>query len=301
MYIDLIRILKVEEGEGPVGRKSVLLVNEMADMVGYSFNDEDHPVLTLEKTLKERNFDEDAVANASFLQTHLQKLKAPEDPSTPPLDVAESLPPPETLVAQFSARIIYTIGEPNDERLTSSYWLNVPSVGGDDDVNDNELVSCDIMEIARGQLISAGGAEGIVAAVRRLAGCVDARPDPPQDDKRPPVALSLVREVDAFRSRPPNTSRPPSLHVDDFTALHTIYTPMPMPMNRGRRAGADRGRFASAAPVHTHYRHIRGRGAWEMGVQHFGHFAPSSQYMMGGAGWGGGRLQRGPRHRSFMR
>lgn len=26
---------------------------------------------------------------------------------------------------------------------------------------------------------------------------------------------------DLFRSRPPNTSRPPSLHVDDFVALET--------------------------------------------------------------------------------
>lgn len=26
---------------------------------------------------------------------------------------------------------------------------------------------------------------------------------------------------DPFRSRPPNTSRPPSLHVDDFVALET--------------------------------------------------------------------------------
>lgn len=26
---------------------------------------------------------------------------------------------------------------------------------------------------------------------------------------------------DLFRSRPPNTSRPPSLHVDDFIALET--------------------------------------------------------------------------------
>ena len=29
------------------------------------------------------------------------------------------------------------------------------------------------------------------------------------------------RGVDPFRSRPPNTSRPPSLHVDDFVALET--------------------------------------------------------------------------------
>ncbi|CAH2981543.1 unnamed protein product [Chilo suppressalis] len=312
MYIDLIRILKVEEGEGPVGRKSLLLVSEMADMVDYSLNEEDHPALTLEKTLKDRSFDLDAIANATLLQTHLQKLKAPEDPSTPPLDGADSLPTPESLVAQFSARIIYAIGEASDERLTTSFWLNVPSASGEDDVNDSELVSCDIMEIANAHLSVGGaggagggaatsGADALTAAVRRLAGCVDARPEPSQDDKRPPVALSLVREAgaDSFRSRPPNTSRPPSLHVDDFTALHTPYA-APNPPPRGRRAGADRGRFASAAPMHAHYRHLRGRGAWEMGVQHFGHFPPASQYMMGGAGWGGGRLQRGPR-RSFMR
>lgn len=51
LYIDLIRILKMEEGEGIVGRKSTLSVNEMADMVGYSF-DADHPALTLDKILK---------------------------------------------------------------------------------------------------------------------------------------------------------------------------------------------------------------------------------------------------------
>ncbi|KAL0822142.1 hypothetical protein ABMA28_004275 [Loxostege sticticalis] len=310
MYIDLIRILKVEEGEGPVGRKSVLQVSEMADMVGYSLTEEDHPVLTLDKTLKERSFDEDAIANATFLCNHIQKLKLAEDPATPPLDSEPAMPAPETLVAQFAARVIYAIGEPSDERLTSSYWLNVPSASGEDDVNDNELVSCDIMEIANTHLpgapggpVGSGGAEALAGAVRRLAGCLEARQDPlPSCDKRPQGAVALARVrpecADAFRSRPPNTSRPPSLHVDDFTALHTPYA-----HNRGMRRGppvADRGRFASAAPVHTHYRHLRGRGAWEMGAQHFGHFAPAAQYMMGGMGWGGGRMQRG-RHRSFMR
>lgn len=30
---------------------------------------------------------------------------------------------------------------------------------------------------------------------------------------------SVPQRGDLFRSRPPNTSRPPSLHVDDFVAL----------------------------------------------------------------------------------
>lgn len=53
LYVDLIRILKGEEGEGgPVGRKAVLTVHEMADMVGYSEGDGDHPVLKLEAIMK---------------------------------------------------------------------------------------------------------------------------------------------------------------------------------------------------------------------------------------------------------
>ncbi|XP_063828402.1 protein virilizer [Ostrinia nubilalis] len=307
MYIDLIRILRAEEGEGAAGRRSVLTASEMADMVGYSLAEEDHPVLTLEKTLKERSFDDDAIANASFLCSHLQKLKDTEAPGTPEPEPAPPVPP-EPLVAQFLARATHASPHPADERLTAGYWLNVPAASGEDDVNDNELVPCDIMEIANAHLEGGGGAGGagaLASAVRRLAGCLDARAEPlPSDDKRPAVALARVRAegADAFRSRPPNTSRPPSLHVDDFTALHT-HAPY-QPLARGMRRGppvADRGRFASAAPVHTHYRHLRGRGAWEMGAQHFGHFAPASQYMMGAMGWPGGRVTRAPRHRSFMR
>lgn len=36
-----------------------------------------------------------------------------------------------------------------------------------------------------------------------------------------PTAGGVGRGADPFRSRPPNTSRPPSLHVDDFVALET--------------------------------------------------------------------------------
>jgi len=36
-----------------------------------------------------------------------------------------------------------------------------------------------------------------------------------------PVGGGVGRGADPFRSRPPNTSRPPSLHVDEFVALET--------------------------------------------------------------------------------
>lgn len=61
--------------------------------------------------------------------------------SPSPTEVVEAtLPSPDTLVAQFAVRTVYSIGEANDERLTSSYWLNVPSASGEDDVNDSDLV-----------------------------------------------------------------------------------------------------------------------------------------------------------------
>lgn len=45
-------------------------------------------------------------------------------------------------------------------------------------------MSCDIMDIANSHL--SGGAEFLAAGVRRLAGCLDARPEAmPCDDKRP--------------------------------------------------------------------------------------------------------------------
>ncbi|CAK1544809.1 unnamed protein product [Leptosia nina] len=301
LYMDMMKVLKSEEGVGGLGRKGVLSVNEVADMVDFTSGAEEHPVLSLEKTLKERNADDETVSNATFLITTLQKKSSEEaTAATESADLA--LPTPESLVTQFAARQVYTIGDSTDERLTCSYWLNVPLPSGDEDINDNELVSCDVLEIANTFLSGACGGEALLCAVRRLAGCLETRTEAlPCDDKRPAVALSRVRGeggADAFRSRPPNTSRPPSLHVDDFTALHQPYASN----NRGiRRGGAapDRGRFASATP-HQHYRQLRGRGAWEMGAQHFGHFPPA-QYMIGGMGWGGGRMQRGPRHRSFMR
>lgn len=76
---------------------------------------------------------------------------------------------------------------------------------------------------------------------------------------------------DLFRSRPPNTSRPPSLHVDDFLALETCgaqptgptgYNKLARDMigirgtrgGRGRGYGNERGRILSGGPASGGYR-----------------------------------------------
>lgn len=79
---------------------------------------------------------------------------------------------------------------------------------------------------------------------------------------------------DLFRSRPPNTSRPPSLHVDDFLALETCGAQPTGPTGynklsrdiisirggrgRGRGFQSDRGRIptvsSAAVPSPVAYR-----------------------------------------------
>lgn len=88
---------------------------------------------------------------------------------------------------------------------------------------------------------------------------------------------SVPQRGDLFRSRPPNTSRPPSLHVDDFVALEisgqqptgpTGYNKISMraakdmmvtrARGRGRGFGTDRGRFFCSATPYN--RRENGRG-----------------------------------------
>lgn len=37
------------------------------------------------------------------------------------------LPPPETLLSQFAHRPVFTVCDPEDDRLSQSYWLCVPA------------------------------------------------------------------------------------------------------------------------------------------------------------------------------
>ncbi len=51
---------------------------------------------------------------------------------------------------------------------------------------------------------------------------------------------------DAFRSRAPNTSRPPSMHVDDFEKMKTAYTSAPTNIDAGNRSFQDVSNYLSS-------------------------------------------------------
>lgn len=184
------------------------------------------------------------------------------DKALPPENKAETieplLPPVMPLMSQFSSRPVYVIGESDDKRLSSVYWLSPPTC--DDSDQEMDQITCDLMELASSFLPDLH----LPHEVERI--CMLKSTDDEEDPKKPQISkyhfsgtrtrrpfskfslekLFFVRRMifqkiifsvtpmrgrgigraapqrgDLFRSRPPNTSRPPSLHVDDFVALET--------------------------------------------------------------------------------
>lgn len=52
-----------------------------------------------------------------------------------------TLPPPEALLSQFAARPVFVVGEVDDERLSSTYWLAPPPVDEADQDMDQVRLS----------------------------------------------------------------------------------------------------------------------------------------------------------------
>ncbi|GAB0095954.1 Protein virilizer [Sergentomyia squamirostris] len=207
------------------------------------------------------------------------------DPAIPDpileVNIDAALPQAEGIVTQYSSRIIFDTSECIGERLTVNYWLNSP-ICSKDLVEDMEQIPCDLSDMIRTCLPPE---TNIVSDCKRLLHLVVS----PQTTRERPIAAPCFRtrrvEVepstgrpekkifvtpmrgrgyprtpqsrgDLFRSRPPNTSRPPSLHVDDFLALETCGAQPTGPTGynkisrdiisiRGNRGGRGRGGFAS--------------------------------------------------------
>lgn len=148
-------------------------------------------------------------------------------------------PEMETLQALFASRVVWTVPVADDE--IPSFWL-VPPVF--EDADEMEMIPSNLLETCRQyagdydllgtlhKLVKGQGAQTLTpqklckAPPRYKPSAAAIRPD---KRGRPFVAPMRGRSFnrgmnsrsDPFRSRPPNTSRPPSLHVDDFVALES--------------------------------------------------------------------------------
>ncbi|XP_067632458.1 protein virilizer [Eurosta solidaginis] len=190
--------------------------------------------------------------------------------------VEPTLPQSEGIVMQFAARPIFIeLDAAADEtHLSARYWLQAACLNLNDQCK-YERVACNLTELAAECLSPDTNLTSDCKRVLHLsaspqsnrertptANCfrtrrVEVEPSTGRPEKK--IYITPVRgrgfarappsRGDLFRSRPPNTSRPPSLHVDDFLALEhsgaqptgpTGYNKIPTIM-RGSRIGRSRG------------------------------------------------------------
>ncbi|KAH8333410.1 hypothetical protein KR074_001811 [Drosophila pseudoananassae] len=207
------------------------------------------------------------------------------NPNSNPLSVEPHLPQAEGIVSQYEARPIFTrfCATAENAHLTARYWLEPLPIEVIEDMNEPlyERIACDLTDLANACLnpdlnaagdnkrtINLSGSPQSNREMTPTAPCfrtrrVEVEPATGRPEKK--MFVSSVRgrgfarpppsRGDLFRSRPPNTSRPPSLHVDDFLALETCgaqptgptgYNKIPS-MLRGSRVGRNRGSRISAA------------------------------------------------------
>ncbi|XP_048518759.1 protein virilizer-like [Dendroctonus ponderosae] len=233
ILVEFLRLCAaVEEGDAHP-RTIVLSGAELRHLVGWT-EDTPHPLTLLEGMLQKQTEEEDAGLEAILegLAQLLKQLRLGEEGALPPPGEVH-LPGAEPLLAQYEGREVFSAADACDDRLTARYWLATPPEEGDADI---ETVACDLFEICR-QLPPE---YNLIKGVEKL--CRISRTDPPPSDKaakhaeeernraRKPFITPMrprgfprtaPQRPDLFRSRPPNTSRPPSLHVDDFVALET--------------------------------------------------------------------------------
>ncbi|CAG11921.1 unnamed protein product, partial [Tetraodon nigroviridis] len=221
---------------------------------------ESHPLTTLEKQItslcKEEDSLETMLENVIVLKQVLET--ATDTPSTN--ESEPTLPAPETLGAQFKNRTVFLLSEALDEQLKTLWFSPFQT---DEIESDLETVKVDLVSLAQeccpeldlkaelersflsepsspchtkatkgfrlGKhkhetfITSSGKSDYIEPAKRAHIMAV-----PRGRGGRGGFGQNLCRPHDIFRQRKQNTSRPPSMHVDDFVAaeIKDITTPL---------------------------------------------------------------------------
>ncbi|CAG2252768.1 VIRMA [Mytilus edulis] len=227
-----------------VTRTYTLSQKELHQVLSWNPSMENHPLLDLEKLLEEFAKEDEAMKSLLDSMTALMKmLREPETVQDKKTIPEPANIEPESLSNLFVMRSVYEISNMEDERLNEAYWLSNP-ITDEADV-EPDLIRMDMEEICSKYCPDYNLEEELkkttvssneeVTKPRRLRHG-DRRKSQEinlyrgKGLKRPFVAPMRGRGItrgllnnsgrsDNFRCRPPNTSRPPSMHVDDFMKL----------------------------------------------------------------------------------
>uniref|UniRef100_A0A1E1XA92 Putative nuclear membrane protein involved in mrna transport n=1 Tax=Amblyomma aureolatum TaxID=187763 RepID=A0A1E1XA92_9ACAR len=254
--VQLLRTLSSVEGVVSLGQLRTLRLSaaDMAAHLAWERRDdkEPHPLLRLEKMLVDYSGEEEALEsllNGIANQVELLGKAA----TTPEKEIAEPvLPAQDGLSAQFASRTVYVLAEVDERRLNPTYWLS--AVVEDTEQEPDQQVEADLVSLMERTLpdfnlkselekLALPGDEDVDSTKPPLGSKRKSQllmgPDGSEPSTKKPFIAPMrgrglsrgslghqSRANDPFRSRPPNTSRPPSMHVDDFLALESHQHPL---------------------------------------------------------------------------
>uniref|UniRef100_A0A8P4GAP1 Vir like m6A methyltransferase associated n=1 Tax=Dicentrarchus labrax TaxID=13489 RepID=A0A8P4GAP1_DICLA len=248
---------------------------------------ESHPLPTLEKQITKLSKEDDSLETLLENVIVLRQTLETATDTPPAADTEPTLPPPETLGAQFNHRTVFILSEALDEQLKTLWFSPFQT---DDIEAELDMVKVDLVGLAQEccpeldlkaelerSFLSEPSSPGHTKAPKgfRLGKhkhetfiTSSGKSDYVEPAKRAHIMAvprgrggrggfgqNLCRPHDIFRQRKQNTSRPPSMHVDDFVAAEfkDIGTPLgllppkrppkssPKPPTRGLFTG-NRGR-----------------------------------------------------------
>uniref|UniRef100_A0A8C4E5E8 Vir like m6A methyltransferase associated n=1 Tax=Dicentrarchus labrax TaxID=13489 RepID=A0A8C4E5E8_DICLA len=276
---------------------------------------ESHPLPTLEKQITKLSKEDDSLETLLENVIVLRQTLETATDTPPAADTEPTLPPPETLGAQFNHRTVFILSEALDEQLKTLWFSPFQT---DDIEAELDMVKVDLVGLAQEccpeldlkaelerSFLSEPSSPGHTKAPKgfRLGKhkhetfiTSSGKSDYVEPAKRAHIMAvprgrggrggfgqNLCRPHDIFRQRKQNTSRPPSMHVDDFVAAEfkDIGTPLgllppkrppkssPKPPTRGLFTG-NRGRatfhsqtrfFTPPQPKSNYTRREGGRGS----------------------------------------
>ncbi|KAK2723278.1 protein virilizer homolog [Artemia franciscana] len=228
-----------------------------------------------------------------------------------------NVPQADPLGSQWLTRVVVTQmstpaqGIVDEEKLIGPAWIGA-QLGEEADV-EMEQEKCDVLEMTKNLLPDWNFVSEVEQVCRVeetsfLPGIstpkqetVDGRISPRSEEKTTPILSSMDAQRrpfiapmrgrgynrglntrnDAFRLRPSNTSRPPSLHVDDFVAMETSSSSTYGKDQRNRRP--PRGGFGIDKPRFGGDSQFRTRGSLRGGISRSSG-TPSSQRVSGYSG-----------------
>ncbi|KAJ8303301.1 hypothetical protein KUTeg_019697 [Tegillarca granosa] len=250
-FLRLLVSVEVPGMEVTISRTYTLSLKELQEVLSWKPSMENHPLLDLEKLLEDCAKEDETLDSLLESMVNLMKtLRETTENQEKPNICEPPLPPTKCLTDLFNSRSVYVLSNMEDEHLNATYWLANPVL--DEADIEPALIAVDMEDICRKYMPDFNleeelkkskqsseefsmkprrikhGSSSKFSSDRRASKEININRG--RGFRRPFVApmrgrgiarglMNNANRSDNFRSRPPNTSRPPSMHVDDFMKL----------------------------------------------------------------------------------